>query len=314
MSPLNDGAWHTVKYTFTLSGCHSLYQVFVDGKRERLVLGRHRWGIGTFTKRFGMIGDGSEAEQENGLRNHQFFHGDIRAIHMKALSVPLPDPPMNQAVPTLLKLEASDVSIGNEWVDRSGNNNSAVPSAGVGGTNGQYYSFNGQNYFYIKNLHFEMELISNLDVEVVFRTAFNGTTNGGNNWAFLDFDNNAWFSTYVRNETHTAAIASTGADGVQDEVYGTTALNDNEWHTVRYTFALTGSQTSRFEIFVDGASEKIVENLHPSGMGSLTRRFGFVGDSSEAPYENGLRNGLHFVGDIKAITLKALTWSPHNAR
>merc|ERR1719181_959260 len=101
-----------------------------------------------------------------------------------------------------------------------------------------------------------------------------------------------------------------GVDGIQDEVYGTSALNDGEWHTVRYIFTLNPNKTTVFEVVVDGESEKKVEGLHPSGIGTNTRRYGFLGDGSEAPMENGNRNRKYFVGDIRAVTVKASTWNP----
>jgi hypothetical protein len=131
------------------------------------------------------------------------------------------------------------VDVGHEWVDSSGDNNNAVPSASVTGVDGSHYTFDGQSYMYIKNLHFEVNLFTALEVEVEFRTTFNGSSNGFHNWAFIDFDRSEWFNCYLLATTHVAAFSSRGEDGVQDVIKGKTALNDGQWHTVKYSYSMS---------------------------------------------------------------------------
>jgi hypothetical protein len=241
-----------------------------------------------------------------------------------------------QEIPVLLNLTTSDINVGNAWIDRSGNGNDAVPSLGVFGQSGSYYSFNGTvqdpHYMYIKNLHFENAAISALELYVEFRTSYNGLENGSiaddqlqhhrhANWAFLDFDKSEWFTAYLRGDTHTATIDCRGNDSVSGLVHGTTALNDGQWHSVKYTFKVTESCDSLFEVVVDGNVEASLTNTQggfKSGIGKLNgpfgqyneksqKRFGFIAEGSEAVSENGARNNHFYDGDIRAMTLKAST-------
>jgi hypothetical protein len=110
---------------------------------------------------------------------------------------------------------------------------------------------------YIKNLNFETDMITGLDVEIEFKTSYNGTCHSGHcfhNWAFIDFDRSDWFNVFLLSETHTAAFNSRGEDGVQDVVKGTTALNDGVWHTIKYQYQMTACNT-RFDLYVDNQKE-----------------------------------------------------------
>ena len=77
---VNDGKWHTVTITFTLST--RVKVIYVDGIEDGREENVHPNGIGTSATRFGMVGEGSEASHQFGGGNGIYFHGDIARIEM----------------------------------------------------------------------------------------------------------------------------------------------------------------------------------------------------------------------------------------
>ena len=80
---VNDGEWHYVGYTFSVSNQEIIF--YVDG-----VVDKTYTADGTMTalgtaptsrNRYGFLGDGSEASSQNGGRNGIYFDGAIAAIH-----------------------------------------------------------------------------------------------------------------------------------------------------------------------------------------------------------------------------------------
>ena len=80
---INDGEWHYVGYTFSVSNQEIIF--YVDG-----VVDKTYTADGTMTalgtaptshNRYGFLGDGSEASSQNGGRNGIYFDGAISAIH-----------------------------------------------------------------------------------------------------------------------------------------------------------------------------------------------------------------------------------------
>jgi len=75
----NDGNWHYVGMTY--SKRDGKIKLYADGNLDReftYTLGE----IGTGgINRYGFIGDGSEADTENGTRNEEYFTGDISMVH-----------------------------------------------------------------------------------------------------------------------------------------------------------------------------------------------------------------------------------------
>jgi hypothetical protein len=227
-------------------------------------------------------------------------------------------PTSNHAL--LLNFDQCDVLSGGTWADSSGNGYSAKVNGGVTvATDGDssHYHFDGTNGFmHIENLNFKNEYIMALEVEVEFRTNYTDSY-WANNWAFLDFDRSEWFNTFVRADNcHAQMSSASPANGISDDLEGTTSLCDNQWHTVKYTFSTDGT-ASNLELFVDGVSEKTVTGKHLAGIGDLTaQRYGFIGDGSEASSQNGSRNNHYFTGDIRRITFNAqvgATTAPTNA-
>lgn len=209
----------------------------------------------------------------------------------------------------LLDLKQSGIQSSGTWTDSSGNGYNAVnATSGVSfatETNGNYYNFDGSSgYSYIQNLHFQNSRIQAMELEIEFRTSFTGSSYT-DNWSFLDFDRSEWFNAYVRGDNCYAMFSSTGTDGTNDELVGTTSLCDGQWHTMKVTFTTDGT-TSSTQLFVNGVSEKTLSNKHTAGIGDQgTVRYGFIGEGSEATSQNGSRNSIYYHGDIRRVTLYA---------
>lgn len=249
--------------------------------------------------------------------------------------------PTDVPIPVLFNLTTSDIIVGSDWIDHSGNGNDAVPRfpngsiVNVTGQSGEFYTFNGSGfpgrddydpqYMYVKNIFFESKTITALELYVELRTSYNGTEVGTNigsgqrhaNWAILDFDKSDWFTAYLRGDTHTATFDCRHNFGVLEHLHGGPPLNDGVWHSVKFTFKVTASCDAVFEIVVDGTVVKTLTSQSwplaglgfESGIGyaNSQKRFGIIADGSEASVENGKRNDHFFDGDLRAMTLKAST-------
>ena len=76
---VNDGIWHHIVAVY--DGTDK--KIYVDGNLEATKVNAHGGlSIGTGTTRFGMIGDGSEANAENGSRNNLYFEGEIDEVRL----------------------------------------------------------------------------------------------------------------------------------------------------------------------------------------------------------------------------------------
>ena len=78
----NDGNFHYVGYTFSVANQKII--MYVDGEVDRTHSangGMSALGVGGEGTRFGLVGDGSEADTEGGGGNLIFYDGDIAIIH-----------------------------------------------------------------------------------------------------------------------------------------------------------------------------------------------------------------------------------------
>jgi hypothetical protein len=76
-SNLNDGQWHNVAVSYSLTDGKSIY---VDGILDSTVA--YDGAIGTNNTRYGFIGDGSEASSIDGDRNEKFYDGQIASVKL----------------------------------------------------------------------------------------------------------------------------------------------------------------------------------------------------------------------------------------
>jgi len=78
---LNDGQWHHIALTFSVA--NQAIKFYIDGKLVRDISGNGSMtALGNGVTRYGIIGDGSEADTENGNRNILYYQGDIASIRM----------------------------------------------------------------------------------------------------------------------------------------------------------------------------------------------------------------------------------------
>lgn len=79
---VNDGNWHYVGWTFSVSKQQIVF--YIDGAVDRTLTADGTMtplGDGATFTRYGIIGDGSEADTEGGAGNSLYFEGDISQIH-----------------------------------------------------------------------------------------------------------------------------------------------------------------------------------------------------------------------------------------
>ena len=77
---LNDGIWHTVMCTYSNSDREKV--IYIDGIENYRIGVSHNGGIGATKTRFGMIGEGSQADSQFGSGNGYYFHGDIAKMEI----------------------------------------------------------------------------------------------------------------------------------------------------------------------------------------------------------------------------------------
>ncbi|WP_407556254.1 T9SS type A sorting domain-containing protein [Winogradskyella sp. 4-2091] len=117
------------------------------------------------------------------------------------------------------------------------------------------------------------------------------------NWAFLDFDRSEWFSTSVGGDgTLGFSYHPAGSDIV--DVSGTTVTNDGTPQIGGYVYDL--SEVNETSLRLNG-SEEISVDMSTVALNSNNRRFGYVGDGSEANNFDSAANNLYYSGDISEI-------------
>lgn len=176
------------------------------------------------------------------------------------------------------------------------------------------FYFDGVNdYGYIKNLTYGGgNTISELTVICWIRTIYdtnNVTADGAldtSNWAFLDFDRSEVFNIYLDGGGQLKFSGDSTNFGVFVSLYdlgaGDTKLfNDGRWHHIAVTFSV---QNQEIKFYGDGKLLKThTANGSMSALGAGSQRYGFVGDGSEAPTENGSRNNEYYIGNIDYVMM-----------
>ena len=125
------------------------------------------------------------------------------------------------------------------------------------------------------------------------------------NWALLDFDRSEHFNFFVRADNGRLAVGAPAANGYDYYETSGPSLADGEWHHAVFTLAAGGV----LSIFRDGSPSTL--NAQPGqNIGGGQKRYGFVGDGSEADTYNGKRNNIRFAGDIAQVRLHGGTLDP----
>ena len=181
------------------------------------------------------------------------------------------------------------------------------------GSDAGYWTFNGTNQFgYITKLNYGDPSTSpdngdfpNFTCHLWVRTTFSDpSTSVSVNWSWIDFDRSETFNIYPLGN---GTVGFSGRDGINDyfDTSGTIAVNDGNWHCVSVTWDASAAQ---LKFYVDGELDILRQYSSGGALGTAgQRRWGFVGDGSEATGENGSRNNIYYDGDIGRIVLLKAT-------
>ncbi|MHA1742855.1 MAG: DUF2341 domain-containing protein, partial [Candidatus Heimdallarchaeota archaeon] len=197
--------------------------------------------------------------------------------------------------------------------DKSGNNYKAslFGSSWVNGKFGDALYFDGNDYVAIHDLYYSQS--GQLDSFTVF--AWVRVPADGGDWSIIDFDRSEYFTccagipqTNYQGEGDYVGFHTKGENGVVDDMWGSSIIRDNQWHSVTWVF--DSQETYDKKIYIDGALDS-QKDAYPTGtkVGSGTVRYGFLGDGSEATSYNGGRNNRYYEGYIDELYLfnRALT-------
>ncbi|NQZ78664.1 MAG: LamG domain-containing protein, partial [Ekhidna sp.] len=155
---------------------------------------------------------------------------------------------------------------------------------------------NGSNqYIALDQFYHGPNSIDDLTVEAWVNTSFVG--GDWDNWAIIDFDRSEYFNLFVNGRTGKLGFSTRG--GNVHDFYSVQAINDGQWHHVAAVF----DGTNKY-IYIDGVLDRQVGNPHNGAyLGTDLKRYGFIGDGSEATTFNGSRNNRYFQGKIGDVRL-----------
>lgn len=304
-----DGDWHLACGTYDADTDRK--RIYVDGTLEVDAAATNPDGLGTGTERWGFIGDGSEAGALDGGRNDKHYTGRIDEVRLydTALS--------ENEVEALHDAgrgsgSAPTGGLVNHWsLDETGSPSATVADAagsgdgivvgsntdrGVPGRVGTAYRFEDGSGYVALDRSLESDDVGNVTVCAWFRTS---ETGGGSNWALLDFDRSEYFNLYVQGDGAVGWSTSSDPGGAGiDDLYTGPSYNDGNWHHA------CGVYDGDKRIVVDGSAVSARTVPHGgSGLGSGARRYGFVGDGSEAESFDGDRNGIYYDGTVDDVRL-----------
>ena len=219
---------------------------------------------------------------------------------------------------------------GTVWTDLTANKNNAI-LVNMGSLNfrndgvGSLIFDGTDEYMYITKLNYgassDNGTISELTVLCWIKTSYNTGNNRDdgsietNNWAFLDFDRSEVFNLSVEGGGQLKFAGKSANNGGFSEFYDLGAgthssrlVNDGNWHQVGVTFSVAAQ---KIIFFIDGVMIRSVSaNGNMTALGSGVRRYGIIGDGSEADTVNGARNYIYYQGQIASILMydsKSLT-------
>ena len=225
---------------------------------------------------------------------------------------------------------ASDQVSGNVWLSKQAhpsvsnanctmingvNYTSSVP--GGDGSIG-YWNFNGSNqYGWINDLNYSNGgqhgpnnngRLSNFTMGIWFRTSYGSPDSGSGwdsgNWSWLDWDRSEVVSWNIGTggKLQFSGYADTG--GYWD-ITGNGTYNDGQWH---FAVVTVSSSNNQVIFYADGNNDGS-HSVNHSYFGARTRRWGFIGDGSEAGGNNGSRNDVYYDGDIAQLFMINEVWS-----
>jgi len=199
-----------------------------------------------------------------------------------------------------------------ELIDAAGTYN-GIPSSDmnasdvVQGKIGNSIDFDGSNdYFAIMDKYYEgVTAINQLTVTAWVKSTYNNNSSWNSNWSIIDFDRSEYFNFFVHGQGK--ASFSTKSSSINDFHGGSNGqMNDGNWHQ------MTGVYDGQKKyLYIDGILVNTKNNPHNNEpLGSDLKRFGFIGDGSEASSFNGTRNEIGFKGQLDEIRLLNIAKSP----
>ena len=179
---------------------------------------------------------------------------------------------------------------------------------GSGGGDSPALYFDGSDdYASIKNIHYDQKgEIPNLTVSAWVKLPSNG---GG--WSIVDFDRSEYYTCAVgiANGNTTAegdrvAFHTAGENSYIHDMWGNTPIRDGQWHHIVWVY--NSSEVNEKKIYVDGVLDKEM-SAYPTnerlGYQGRLRRYGFLGDGSEAASYNSNRNNQYYRGYMDEISI-----------
>jgi len=163
---------------------------------------------------------------------------------------------------------------------------------------GGCYIFNGDDYIALPNFFNKQGEITELTAAAWVKTSASGGT-WLSNWAFLDFDRSDYFQFYSSGDTGKIVFATKDTSGAVNSLNSNTKVNDGKWHFIAVVF----DGTDKY-IYLDGAEDGKAINPHGGlSIGTGVKRYGFIGDGSEASTFNGARNRFYYEGSMDEVIL-----------
>lgn len=225
---------------------------------------------------------------------------------------------------------ASDQVSGNVWLSKNSHpnvsnanctmNSGVTYNSSVPGGDGSigYWSFNGSSgYGWINDLNYSNGgqhgpqnngRLYNFTMGTWFRTDYGTPDSGGGwdsgNWSWLDWDRSEVISFNIGTAGKIQFSGYSNNGGYYD-IHGNQTYNDGNWHFAVITVSADNNQ---IRFYGDGQPDG-TQSHNFSYFGARTRRWGFIGDGSEAGSNNGSRNNIYYDGDIAQMFLFNEVWS-----
>ena len=201
-----------------------------------------------------------------------------------------------------------------DWEDKSGNEYSGAagsyPDFAASFGQAPHFRFNGSSHFMaIRDVNYgngsDNGTISELSAFAWVRTTYNAGTAGAydsGNWSLIDWDRSEVFNLTIGGggDIQFAGYSSnSGGLSTYYDIWSNSTMNDGLWHYVGVTFSV---EDQEIIFWLDGERDGVYSaNGNMTALGARSRRYGFIGDGSEAPSFNSSRNSIFYEGDIAEI-------------
>ena len=181
-----------------------------------------------------------------------------------------------------------------------------------------YWNFNGSNqYGWINDLNYcpsgqhgpnNNGRMNNFTIGIWFRTSYGSPSSGSGwdsgNWSWLDWDRSEVISWNIGTGGKLQFSGYADSGGYWD-IHGDATHNNGQWH---FGGCTVSSSNNQVKFYSDGQPDG-TRTVNHSYFGRRTRRWGFIGDGSEAGGENGSRNQVYYEGDIAQLFMFNEVWS-----